>query len=53
MHLGIYKVKISKMDAGKETIPAKYNESTTLGQEVAQDVGEIANKRVVYALTTK
>jgi hypothetical protein len=53
MQHGIYKVKISKVVGGKETIPAKYNEATVLGQEVAQDVSEIANRRVVYALSTK
>jgi hypothetical protein len=53
MQHGIYKVKISKVVGGKETIPAKYNEATVLGQEVAQDVDEIANRRVVYALSTK
>ena len=53
MHLGFYKVKISKRVNGKETIPAKYNEATLLGQEVAPDVPKILNNRVVYALTTK
>jgi hypothetical protein len=53
MHLGFYKVKISKIAAGKETIPAKYNDATVLGQEVAPDVSEILNNRVVYALTSK
>jgi hypothetical protein len=53
MHLGLYKVKISKVVGGKETMPAKYNEATILGQEVSQDVPEIANNRVVYALSTK
>jgi hypothetical protein len=52
MQLGLYKVKISKLVGGKETIPARYNESTIFGQEVAQDVPEIANKRVVYAIET-
>jgi hypothetical protein len=52
MYLGFYKVKVSKIVNGKEMIPAKYNEQTILGQEVAADVPEIANNRVVYALTT-
>jgi hypothetical protein len=52
MHLGVYKVKISKPAGGKETIPAKYNEQTVLGQEVAADVREIGNNRVIYALST-
>ncbi|MEX2169275.1 MAG: hypothetical protein WD851_08190 [Pirellulales bacterium] len=53
MHLGLYKVRISKMVGGKETIPTKYNAQTILGQEVANDVPEIANRRVNYELTTK
>jgi hypothetical protein len=53
MQLGMYRVKISKLVNGKETIPRKYNEETILGQEVANDVTEIANNRVVYALTSK
>jgi hypothetical protein len=50
---GLYQVKISKMVDGKETIPSKYNEQTTLGQEVMHDVPEIANRRVAFTLTTK
>jgi len=33
---GIYRIEVSKKDgAGKETIPAKYNSNSELGQEVA------------------
>ena len=32
---GLYLVRISKKVDGQETIPAKYNEQTTLGCEVA------------------
>jgi hypothetical protein len=53
MQLGIYTVKISKLVGGKETIPAKYNEHSILGQEAAPDVPEIANQRVIYALSSK
>jgi hypothetical protein len=53
MQLGIYTVKISKQVGGKEIVPARYNEKTILGQDVANDVPEIANHRVVYALTSK
>lgn len=49
-HLGIYKVKVSKMVNGKETIPATYNEQTTLGVEVAPDVSDILNRRLTFAL---
>lgn len=52
MQLGIYTVKISKPVNGKETIPAKYNEQTMLGQEVSPDVPEIGNQRVIYALSS-
>jgi hypothetical protein len=31
---GLYKVAISKIDAGMETVPARYNSATTLGCEV-------------------
>ena len=38
MQYGFFKVRVSKKDAqGKETIPAKYNDKTTLGAEVAPD----------------
>jgi hypothetical protein len=52
VQLGFYRVKISKIVGGKETIPARYNLQTTLGQEVSPDVPEIANRRVVYALSS-
>jgi hypothetical protein len=50
MHFGLYKVRISKVANGKETLPAKYNTETILGQEVANDVPEIASQSVVYEL---
>jgi hypothetical protein len=53
MHLGLYKVKISKTVGGKEIIPRQYNEETILGQEVAYDVPEISGNRLVYALKSK
>ena len=34
MQVGMYRVKISKIEGGKEKIPAKYNENTTLGAEI-------------------
>jgi hypothetical protein len=50
MQIGLYRVKVSKIVGGKETIAAKYNTETTLGQEVALDVAEIAKNHVTYAL---
>jgi len=43
IYLGFYRVRISKAKAnGKEMIPAKYNEETTLGFEANNDVPEDA-----------
>lgn len=39
-HLGLYRVEISKVVDGKETIPAKYNAQSQLGLELAADVFE-------------
>jgi hypothetical protein len=36
---GLYRVEISKLADGEETIPAEYNSQTTLGVEVAEDAG--------------
>ena len=53
IQFGLYRVKVSKVVGGKELIPRRYNEETILGQEAAPDVSEIANRRVVFALTSK
>ncbi len=43
LHLGFYRVRISKRGAdGKELLPEKYNEQTSLGVEVAADKGNLA-----------
>ena len=47
---GLYLVRVSKMVDGKETIPAKYNTATILGQEVAKDDPAINNKQVAFQL---
>jgi len=49
-HFGLYKVRISKMVNGKETLPARYNTDTTLGQEVSYDDPGVKNRNVIYAL---
>ena len=41
VYCGFYRVEVSKKEGGAETIPAKYNVQTTLGQEVAQDADGI------------
>lgn len=53
VQIGLYRVQVSKIVNGKETIPAKYNGNTVLGQEVAPDVAEIANRNVSYVLNSK
>ena len=40
MQVGFYRVRISKIENGKEVIPSKYNEDTTLGQ-VITSVGRL------------
>ncbi len=35
MHLGFYRVRISKQSHGSELIPAKYNVATTLGRAIS------------------
>ncbi len=53
MHCGIFRVEISKKDdTGKETLPARYNSQTTLGQEVATDVPGL-ERTVVIELTSR
>ena len=49
-HLGFYKVRVSKIVNGKETIPSRYNSDTILGQEVAYDDPAIQHMSVNFAL---
>ena len=53
MQAGIYKVRVSKIVDGTETIPARYNTETILGQEVSKDDWAITNKRVIFKLKSK
>jgi hypothetical protein len=50
IHLGLYKVRISKVVNAKETIPSRYNTETTLGQEVSNDDPAVAKMNMVFAL---
>lgn len=43
VQIGLYRVVISKTKAGKETLPAKYNQATELGQEVSFDDPGVQN----------
>jgi hypothetical protein len=38
LYLGLYRVRISKVQGGRETLPARYNTETILAKEVAPDV---------------
>jgi hypothetical protein len=51
-HFGLYKVRISKIVNGKETIPARYNTETILGQEVSYDDPGMKSNNIPYALKT-
>ncbi len=42
LYLGMYRVRISRMADGQETIPAQYNSETTLGYEAADDIPNVA-----------
>jgi hypothetical protein len=49
---GLYKVRISKLLNGKETIPARYNTETVLGQEISDDDPGIRSMNIQYVLTS-
>jgi hypothetical protein len=50
VHFGLYKVRISKPANGRETVPARYNTETTIGQEVSYDDPGLLNNNLGYAL---
>lgn len=51
VQLGWYRVRVSKIVNGEETIPPKYNSDTVLGQEVSfQDPG--LQSKIVHQLTS-
>lgn len=47
---GFYLVSISKVDGGREQIPAKYNEQTELGMEVSLQNPDMMSDRVRFEL---
>jgi hypothetical protein len=51
VRVGLYRVEITKQDNGKELLPAKYNASTELGQEVAADAAGMSQGMVTFRLT--
>lgn len=52
IYLGMYRLKISKVENGQETIPSKYNTETTLGYEAADDI-EFVSKEPTFNLDKK
>ena len=50
VHLGLYTVRISKLENGKEIMPARYNIETTLGQEVSYDDPGMKSRNMQFAL---
>lgn len=52
VYFGLYKVRFSRQQNGKETLPARYNTETTVGQEVSYDDPGVANRNIVYQLKT-
>jgi hypothetical protein len=51
--LGFYRVRITKEVNGQESIPAKYNTETILGQEIAPDDPAIMGQKMRFELTSK
>ncbi len=41
LHCGFYKLRVSKIAGGKESVPARYNKESELGIEVALDADEL------------
>jgi hypothetical protein len=52
VHFGLYRVRITKPTNGQESLPARYNKETTLGQEVSYDDPGIMNNNVAYELSS-
>lgn len=42
IYLGMYTVRISKTDGGKEVVPKRYNTESTLGYEAADDLENVS-----------
>lgn len=50
MTVGFYKVRVSKESNGKETIPAKFNRETILGQEIGPDAAGLSSDFIALDL---
>jgi hypothetical protein len=47
LYVGIYRVRVSKLRDGHETIPARYNAATTLGREIAVHIGRNRSDTII------
>ena len=50
IRVGFYTVQVSKAGNGKEQLPAKYNEESELGQEVAADAAGLGQGMLTFRL---
>jgi len=53
IQLGFFKIRVSKKVNGVETLPAKYNAETTLGQQIAGDDPAILRHRIDVKLSKR
>jgi hypothetical protein len=53
LYLGLYRVRISKMVDGRETIPARYNTETILAKEIAPDAPSTSERWLVFELESR
>jgi hypothetical protein len=50
VHFGLYRVRISKQRDGRETLPARYNSESILGQEISYDDPGMAANDIRFKL---
>lgn len=53
VQFGLYRVKISKSQGGSDLFPARYNEETVLGQQIAGDDPAVIKQLAEFELKTK
>ena len=53
VHFGLYRVQISKQIDGRETLPARYNSETILGQEISYDDPGMAANDIRFKLESR
>lgn len=53
VHFGLYRVRITKQIEGRETLPARYNSETVLGQEISYDDPGMAANDIRFKLESR